>query len=723
MKNYLKNNFRVGFLLMLALFVGACSSTNSITQNKTSKRLGFNPDTVKAGKFDTGKMWTFEHAPLDYFEKTYGFRPTQQWLDEVRLASPKFANWCSSSFVSQDGLIMTNHHCIDFVSSRIEREGEDIAKNGFYAPTLEDERKIDGVFIQRLELIKDVTDEIVAAIKKGKTDAEKVQNRDAKIAELEKKYSNEHNLICQVTSLYNGGKYSLYGIKRYNDVRVVYFNERSMGFFGGDPDNYTYPRYDTDFAFLRVYDNGKPLQTEHYFKWSKEGAKPNEVIFTIGYPGTTSRLKTVSQLEFLRDIRYRNIMHYNAKQRELVEKLKIEHPENINRYEAMLMNVANNAKRYGGFYKYLNDEYFIARKRAFEKDFENAVKADTELVGEYGHLWEGLTNLQEELKKTEYEVQAFTLSNRNSPRYLLMARDLITLARQLKLPENRRADAYKSNNLSETIEAIMPANFDPALERGMVAVYEDYVRLNVGTDNDLYKKLFEGRKGTDAADHLISKSVLSTREGVKNLADKGWEAILTSTDPFIQYVLAIQERMEHLNTVRKSALDSEQVMEDMMGRALFEVYGTNIPPDATFTLRIGDGVVKDYEYNGTVAPEFTTFYGLYEKYYSHKKQYPWKLSEQWLNPGPEFDMDTPFNFISTNDIVGGSSGSPIINKDREIVGVAFDGNIESLSGNFIYAPEKNRNVGVASQGMLEIIRDLHKYYRLANELEQGKLSE
>lgn len=719
-----KSLLRVSLLsLLLLIVVAGCASSSNTSFNESSyAKLDFDPDTVKAGRFDLGRMWTFEHAPLDYFEETYNFRPDEEWLEYVRLASPKLAFWCSSSFVSEDGLVMTNHHCIDFLSARIQKEGEDLAKNGFYAPSLEDERKIARVFVDRLEFIEDVTDEVLKAINSGTNDSEKVEQKQKKITELEKKYKKETGLDCRIQSLYNGGKFSLYGTKRYNDVRAVYFNEREMGLFGGDPDNYTYPRYNTDFAFLRVYDDdGKPLKTKHFFKFSANGPQPDEVIFTVGYPGSTQRLKTTDQLDFFKEINFRNRVYFNKKIVTLLNRLKVEYPENYNNYEGALMGAANTVKRFGGFVENLNDPYLWARKKAFEKDFKKGVLSNPQTEDKYGHIWSSIKSVKDELRKTEYEVEAFTINARSGPQYMIMATNLVNLARQLRLPESARAAAYKGEALKSTIEGIFPAGFDKELQRGTLAAHIDLVLLNLGKDHEIVKKYFANKSGYDAADYLIEKSSITSKDDVQKLIDKGSDAILGSGDPLIDYMITTQGKLHELDAKRKEIIDSELVLEDQLGRALYDVYGTSIPPDATFTLRLVDGKMQPYDYNGTKAPLHTTFYGLYDKHYSHDQEYPYTLPEKWKNPGPEFDLETPFNFITTHDAVGGSSGSPMINKNKEIVGVAFDGNIESLSGSFILDAETNRNVGVASQGMLEIIRDLHHYYRLSNELEAGKI--
>ncbi len=717
MKN-LQNVFVISILL---IFVG-CSATQDVSQNKSVQY--FNPDTVKSYQFDTGKMWTFEDAPIEYFDKTYSFKPDAEWLDHVQKSSLKFANWCSASFVSEDGLIMTNHHCVDFITSRFEEEDEDINKNGFYAPTLADERKVPRLFVDQLVFTEDVTKEIFEAIDSGKNETEKAKLRKEKIEELEKKYSDEKNLICKVTSLYHGGKYSLYGFNRYNDVRAVYVNETRMGLYGGDPDNFTYPRYNPDFAFFRVYDDdGNPLKADNYFKWSKNGGELNEPIFVVGNPGATFRLKTMSQLEYMRDHTYRNLNFLTNGKVKYYNELIKEDSANARKYEDKMLYVGNGAKVYKYSYEFLTDEYSMARKRDFENKFKSAVKGDPNLNKLYGHLWEGIESVNNEYREYAAEKSAYTISTRSSSEYFLIAQDLISFARELKKPELRRSEDYKGANLEETIQKLFPSEFNMIEDDKKLALQADYMMLNLGADNSLMQKMYGGNHGDSAAKFIKKTSVITSADDVEALAKAGAYAILNSEDPFIRFILDTEDRLLEIVAKQNEAKATESVLENELGRALFEVYGTTIPPDATFTPRISDGELKSYKYNGTIAPVETTFYGMYDRYYSNDKKYPWGLPERWLNPKEGFDMSTQYNFISTNDITGGSSGSAVINKEAEVIGAAFDGNIESIPGNYLFNPTDNRMVTVSSKAILQILRYIGDAERIADELEAGSIPE
>ncbi|MEJ2614457.1 MAG: S46 family peptidase [Ignavibacteriaceae bacterium] len=366
-------------LVVIILFlIAGCSSSQQL-QNNNSLQPDYswlNLDTVKAGKFDTGRMWTFEYPPVKYFEDTYNFKPSEKWLKDVRLSALRFASYCSASFVSGDGLIMTNDHCARESVTEVSSDSANFSKNGFWAKTIEDEKPVPGLFVDQLVLIKDVTDEIQEEISQGKTEADKELNKEKAIAEIEKRESDSTGLKISVVPLYNGGRYSLYGYKRYSDVRLVFAPESEIGFFGGDYDNFTYPRYDLDCSFFRVYDNGKPLKTKHYFKWSSNGAKDGEPVFVIGNPGSTNRLNTVSQLEYFRDITYPRMVDLLNELVNVYSKLLVENPDRENELRDQMLKYTNSQKAYEGMLKGLRNPILMQKKKDFEEKFKAAVKSN-----------------------------------------------------------------------------------------------------------------------------------------------------------------------------------------------------------------------------------------------------------------------------------------------------------------------------------------------------------
>ncbi len=722
----LSDSLKLFLFVAIALFATNCASVSTEAQNTSATLVQssdwMNLDTVKAGPFDTGKMWTFEYPPIDYFEKEYGFRPSKEWFDHVRMSALRFANYCSASFVSEDGLVMTNHHCARQSVTQVTRDGEDLHANGFIAASLEDERPVPGLYVDQLVLIKDVTDEVMAAVDLAKTDEERVQLENDIIQTIEDREAKATGLEVAVTKLYNGGKYSLYGYKRYKDVRLVFAPEDQLGFFGGDPDNFTYPRYNLDCSFFRVYDeNGQPLKTEHFFKWSPAGAEAGEAVFVVGNPGNTDRLNTVAQLEFMRDIQYPRTLELLGSLIDLYKNMLKENPERKLQLQDMIFSFENSQKAFNGILKGLRDPILMKRKIDFEETFKSKVKSNPELNKKYGDLWDKIANIRKELRDVSNKNFAFSKNRFTTPQYFSIADQLITLAEELKKPESERDDLYVGEELENTIESIFPKDFDEKMQNRLLQNRIDVMVRYVGMNEPLVKNFTGGKTGKEALDYILSKSKITSAEKIKELVKQGPDAILNSDDPFIQFELNSKETVAKVQKRNKELLDLEDSYSSQLGKALFEVYGTSIPPDATFTLRISDGVVEGFPYNGTVAPPFTTYFGLYDRFYSFNKEFPWNLPDRWITPPADFDLSTPLNFVSTNDIIGGNSGSPVINKKAEVVGLAFDGNIQSLPGNFIFRTEENRTVSVHSKGMVEAIDKVYKLKRLSYELQNSKM--
>ncbi len=686
-------------------------------------------DTTQVGKYDMGKLWTLDDFPKEYLKEKYDLTVSDTWLEKVRLSALKFTTWCSSSFVSEDGLIMTNHHCIDFVEDKIEQAGENIQKNGFYAATLNDERKMEGIFVDQLVFMEDITAKInekVGIDGKSKTDV---------LKEIKADYDKETGLNCVLVPYYSGAKYSVYGYKRYEDVRAVLFNESSTGLYGGDWDNFTYPRYDADFAFLRVYDEtGKPLKTDNFFKFSKNGPQLNEPIFAVGNPGTTRRLKTVAQIEYMRDFDSRNsAFMYDRLMKAYYQTMDL-YPEETDKLLDEMSAISNTAKVVIGEYNSIKNPYLLIRKKSFEKEFRSLITKDKTLNEKYGHLWQSIEDLQKELSTFENLRLGYTLStrgintevfNRGLKIYNLAVKlkkdGVTTLTDSLKKYIENSVDKIYENGKRKFDFKKKNETYSETFEMKKLAVQLDLIKLSLGKDNNFVKMLSNNLDGEEAAKYLLNKTVVLDKERIKKMFIEGYNIILNSNDPVINYIASTRNKLEEYTKRWNEICETEDVLENQLGEALYAVYGSKIPPDATFTLRVNDGVVKGYEYNGTIAPPFTTFYGMFDRYYSFNKKAPWDLPERWSKPNPNLDLSTIFNFVSTNDITGGSSGSPIINKDAEIVGVAFDGDIESLAGDFLFDEQSNRCVSVSSQAILEIVGDIVGAERIRQELINGKI--
>jgi hypothetical protein len=682
-----------------------------------------NLDTVKAGKFDNGKMWTFEYPPMDYFSEAYNFEPDEAWFEHVRMSALRFANYCSASFVSADGLVMTNHHCARQSITQITQEGEDLNTTGFIAQTLQDERPVPGLYVDQLVLFKDVTDEVIDEINKAKTDEERAKFEDEIISKIEEREATATGLEVAITKLYNGGKYSLYGYKRYTDVRLVLAPEDQLGFFGGDPDNFTYPRFNLDCSFFRVYDeDGNPLKTENFFKWSENGAAVGEPVFVVGNPGNTDRLNTVAQLEYARDIQYPRTISLLTNLSDMYKDMLKKDPSRRLELQDMIFSFDNSIKAYGGMLGGLRDPVLMQRKKDFEKTFRSSVEADPELKAKYGHLWDKIADSRKQLSEISNKSFALSMNRLSTPQYFFIADEVIAIAENLKLPESERDDLYVGEELDNTLAALFPEDFDTEMNSVLLENKISTLNMYLGADDPLVKKFTGGKQGKEAVEFVLSNSKITNLDDVKDLLEDGADEVLRGDDPFIYFMMNSNDRAAEYSKKVNDLVEVESAYSQQLGVALFEVYGTSIPPDATFTLRLADGVVEGFPYNGTYAQPYTTFYGMYDRYYGQGKEFPWSLPERWTPPPADFDLSTPFNFVSTNDIIGGNSGSPVINKNAEVVGLAFDGNIQGLPGNFIFRTEENRTVSVHSKGMYEVIDKVYKLKRLSAELKAGKIT-
>jgi hypothetical protein len=720
--------FTISFLLLMVFIYLPINAQKS-----------FNPDTVKAQRFDTGTMWAFEYPPFQYLKQAYNFTPTQEWFDNVRLSALRIPG-CSASFVSSDGLLMTNNHCARGIRRQMQKEGEDLANTGFYAATLAEERKIPNFTAEQLVYLKDVSKEVLPAMKEGKTEKEKIAKRTAKIQELTEKYAKELNLKVDIVSYYNGAVFYLQGFKVYTDVRYVFQPEEGIAYFGGDPDNFTYPRYNLDCTFLRVYENDKPVKSDHYFKWSPNGASEGELVFTVGNPGTTNRLRTVAQLEYMRDVQYRNSTFQLDNLYNKLELLKALNPSKAQDYEQQRLNLGNTQKNNQGYYNALLDPYVMARKKAFEKKNQDVVMKDPELKKEYGHVWKTIEAARKELTGIDTKLAAYTPNRQFASIYQTIANQLVSQARLAKMTPAER-EALQAQQRAQFPggarpggqggpggpggpsgqQGLFPGNFDPLLEKAKLEIAVDFITMNLGKNDPMVKKLFQGKSGKEIAASLIEKSLFTNKQAVEELQKKTPDEILKLNDPFIQLYAQVYDKIRDLQKKQKEVQDTENVAFGLLGQIMYKIYGTTIPPDANRTLRISDGVLKSYSYNGTVAPVKTTFFGLYDRYAGFNGKYPFNLPERWKNIPSGFDLNTPFDFVSTNDIIGGNSGSPVINKNAEVIGLAFDGNIEMLEGNFLYRQLSNRTVAVDSKGIYEAVKKVYKAERLATELATGKM--
>ena len=681
------------------------------------------PDyAASIGRFDGGKMWTFDNPPLDYFEEAYGFRPDTSWFKKARLGALRFSTFCSASFVSPRGLVMTNHHCGRESVTEVSKEDENLLDKGFYARALEEERNVPELYVEQLIAIEDVTARVHAASRAVRGDNEKVQARKTKSEQVEKQMTGllaaqDSTLRVQVIELYNGGQYAAYTFRRYDDVRLVMAPEKKLGYFGGDPDNFTYPRYSLDMSFFRVYDkDGEALETDDYFRWSTSGSRAGDPVFVIGNPGSTSRLGTVSELEFERDytapLQLEALERRAAALKQYLDALPEGEEDDAlrNTYFSLTNSIKSSAGELGG----LRDPALIARRAAAEEKLRHDMAPIDSLQQLYGGIFQDLEELQRSKKAVVSRMAAFSffgseLGSRVVTRSLYGY--YYDTMKKRGLPPSDLADIRK--------EALDFEDFPAGVEKKLIALRLQDIRQALGDSDPTFRKITGGLPIDSVAAKLAAATALTDSAGFAGVLDSGY---LGSGDPTVEFIEALAPLYFTYAQQQQSFDNREALLNGQLAQARFALYGTAVPPDASFSLRIADGVVKGYTYNGTRAPAYTTFYGLYNHYYSYRSvSSDWDLPERWLNPPPTFDHTTPINLVTTNDITGGNSGSPLLNQNLEVVGLIFDGNIESLPNTYLYTDETARAVSVDARGILEALDEIYDADRIVLELTTGRM--
>ncbi len=710
----LNNNLRkYSLLLALSFYLGFVPVLKLQAQ-----AVVLNADTVKAGKYDNGKMWTFDNPPAEHFQNAYNFRPDEEWFNAVQMAALRFATYCSASFVSANGLVMTNHHCARESGTAVQKKGEDLNKNGFYAAKLTDERKVPELFVDQLAKIADITGQVQGIMNQATSDAEQLALQDSAYARIKREYAQKADwkgLELQTVRFYNGGKYSLYGFKRYKDVRLVFMPELQLGFFGGDADNFTYPRYCLDASFFRVYDeSGKPLKTKYYYKFNPAGAAEGDPVFVIGNPGSTKRINTVSDLEYDRDVYYPIILKLIKNRSTALQEYNETAKNDSIQNEAF--SLENAFKAFTGQLEGLRDPYIMARRGAFERDFKKAVQNNDSLRDNLS-VWDEISQNNSEIRKVFHEYRLFQPHPLFQNQGLALANQIASFAGQMQSGGAQSGNSASKEAMEKQQQKLLqaPTSNNKQLEELFLAAHLEEALHFLGENDPYVKAALNGRTPEEAAAAIMNNTKLYDPKFRQELFSSGMDAVMQSKDPLLELARAAEPRFRVAAAKVREITPKLSALRGKLGRMQFEIYGTSIPPDATFSLRINDGVVKGYEYNGTVAPYKTTYFGLYDRYYSFNKEFPWSLPAKWQNPPMEL-LRSPYNFVSTNDIIGGNSGSAIINKNREAVGLIFDGNIESLPGNYIYLPESNRAVSVHAGGIVAALRYIYKADRIVNEL-------
>jgi hypothetical protein len=666
-------------------------------------------------------MWLYNEPPKGKIKAKYGFELTQPWLDHVRLSSVRFNNGGSGSFVSADGLTFTNHHVGATCVQQLSTEGHDYMKTGFYAKTRAEETKCPNLELNQLVGIEDVTEKVNAAVKPGMPVAEAGQAQRSAMSQIEKECATTTGLRCDVVTFYSGGVYNLYKYKKYTDVRLVFAPEFDIAFFGGDPDNFTYPRYDLDITFFRVYENGKPAHLDHYLQWSRSGVKEGDLVFVSGNPGNTGRLLTMAQLEFLRDVDFPARLKMYQRRIAVLQEFSRQSEENARIAQRDIFSLQNSQKAITGDEAGLMDKSITEAKAADEAKLRAAYRAEAKNSGA-SDPWDEISQAMK-LQSEMYAQLSYLERLRGFASELpQMARVLVRAAEEKPKPSAERLREFRDSALP-SLEQQLFSTAPVYKSLDTVLLGESLIEMQdaLGKDNPDLEKVLNGRTPVEAAKEIIANTKLDDVAVRKQLYEGGEKAIEASTDPLILAMRAIEPDARAVRKQFDDKVDSVTRRDGAsIAKARFAQSGFTQPPDATFTLRLSYGVVKGYQENGKAIPYETIMGGAYQHAAEHNDQPPYNLPESWLKSKSKLDLNTPLNFVSTADIIGGNSGSPTVNKQGEVVGIIFDGNIQSLTWDFAYSDIQGRAVSVDSRGIQEALRKIYSASALADELLGGK---
>ena len=673
-----------------------------------------------AARADEG-MWTFNNVPRAEIKRKYGFEITDAWLNKVQRASVRFNNGGSGSFVSRDGLVLTNYHIVEDIVGEVSTPQKDLAKEGFVARTRAEEIKAPSLELNVLESIVDVTARINGAVKPGMSDAQAFTARRAEIAAVEGESLKDTGLRSDVVTLYQGGQYNLYRYKKYTDVRLVFVPEFQAAFFGGDPDNFNFPRFNIDMSLVRVYENNEPVHPQSYLKWSTTGAKENELVFVTGHPGSTARLNTVAHLTQMRDTSIPIILRLLERREAMLKKYMALGDEQRRQAQNELNSIQNSLKVYRGQLAGLKDKTLLRNKEMRELLLRKSIATNPERQKMYGGAWDAIAKAHASLPSYIKERRIFDQGGGFNTAYFGIARTLVRLAAENEKPNAQRLPEFTdARRASLELGLYSPAPIHNDFEKLKLADSLGFMVELLGADHSLVKQILNGKTPEERAGELIAGTKLGDVAYRKELAAGGQKAIDASTDPMIVLARTIDAKARELRTRYESEVTGvERPNYAKIAQARFENEGTKLYPDATFTLRLSYGAVKGYMENGKKIAPFTTLGGLYDRSTQFKSVFPYTLPPRWLEKKSAVKLTTPFNFVSTNDIIGGNSGSPTINKNAELVGLIFDGNIQSLVGDFSYDESVNRAISVDSRGMLEVLRKIFDANEIADELVRG----
>jgi len=660
-------------------------------------------------------MWTFDNPPRKIWKERYNFDPPDAWLDHIRLATVRLGGG-TGSFVSPDGLIMTNQHIASGQLQRLSTAERNYIRDGFYAATPAQEMKCPDMTADVLVSYEDVTGRVQAAVKAGASDQEANAQRRAEIAAIEKEASEKTGLVCQVVTLYSGGEYWLYRFKRYTDLRIVFAVEESIGFFGGDYDNFTYPRHDLDISFLRAYENGRPANTD-YFRWSESGAADKDLIFVPGNPGSTSRLLTIAQLQYQRDAGNDIQMRVWTSRRDALAKYAATGAEAARQASEPRRSLENSIKRLVGQQAGLKGASIMGRKEAEEKDLRAKVAADPALRKKYASAWDEIAAAYRAFPPYARRIAFTTLAPSALGGY---ASTLVRYAEEVRKPNSARYDEFRDSRIEATKRSLLsPAPVYRDMEEAILAAWLEEGRKTLGASDPFLQAALGSSTPAAAAKAVIAGTRLADVATRRALLDGGPDAIARSDDPLVALARKVEPVVRELRGWQEANIISiEASAGQRIAQARFAVYGKNVYPDANSNLRLEFGTVLGYEEGSTLVPYKTTFHGLYDRAASFDNSAPFALPRRWQDRRAALDLSTPLNFVYTADTIGGNSGSPVINRRAEIVGINFDSNLQKLPNRYAYIDEADgsRAVGVHSAGILEALAKVYDAQALVDEI-------
>lgn len=663
-------------------------------------------------------MWTLDHLPLQQMKQRYGFAPDAAWISRVQKSTVRLAEGCSGSFVSPDGLVMTNHHCANSCLSQLSTTGN-FMENGFSASRREDEPKCPEVELNQLDTITDVTDKVLGALN-GKDGAERIKAERAVESDVEKGCvaGDAKAWRCDVVKLYNGGRYALYKYKRFQDVRLVFAPEQSIAFFGGDPDNFNFPRYDLDVTFFRAYVDGKPAKTPDYLPFSPKGPKAGDMTFVVGNPGSTQRAVPWAQLEDMRDHKLVPSVAFLSELRGVLWEYGRRGDEQAKQAQDLLFGFDNSLKVYRGWLETLTDKRFQQTKQQDDAALRQWIAADGSRREKFGDPWADLAKAQS--KALELRDRFNLLENGRGfdvgGQLFMQARTLVRAAAERGKPDGERLPEYRDANLPALEQQVVStAPVYPAFETTLMSWSLEKLRQILGADDPFVKQVLGTHSPAQVADSLVNGTKLADPAARKALWEGGETAIAASNDPMIVLARSIDPEAR---AIRKQYEDEVSAptskAEEAIAQARFARDGTSNYPDATFSPRLSFGKVVGWKEKGKDVPPFTDFAGAYTRATGAD---PFRLPDSWIKAKSSLDLSTPFDFVTDNDIIGGNSGSPVIDRDGHAIGLIFDGNIHSLGGDFTFDGTMNRAVAVDTAALLEAVRKVYHLPGLANELE------